>query len=141
MLLRILDETHIRVETNDGGEGLAVDGEPFGPLQMLATSLALCTVSVVQSYGETARLQLNGFAVEVDWVYADDPYRVGRFHMTLHLPEGMSTSRHRAIIRAAETCTVHHTLTHPPAIETELATFTPEAHTHHHSHHEHDHQA
>ena len=139
MLLRILDDTHIRLETDTGDEGLAVEGENFGALQMLAASLALCTVSVVHSYGETARLRLDGFAVEVEWEYAEDPYRVGRFHMTLHLPEGMSTARHRAIIRAAETCTVHHTLTHPPAIETELATFVPEAHTHHHTH-VHDHE-
>jgi uncharacterized OsmC-like protein len=141
MLLRILNETHIRLETNAGEDGLAVEGESFGALQMLATSLALCTASVVQAYGDTARLTLDGFAVEVEWEYVQNPHRVGAYVMTLFLPDGLSTARQRAIIRAAETCAVHQTLSHPPAIKTELATFEPEAHTHHHHHHEHDHQA
>lgn len=138
MLLRILDQTHIRLETDAGEAGLAVEGENFGALQMLATSLALCTASVVQAYGETARLSLEGFAVEVVWEYVEEPHRVGAYTMTLFLPEALSTARHRAIMRAAETCAVHQTLTHPPTIKTELATFEPEAHTHHHQH---DHQA
>lgn len=138
MLLRILEETHIRLESGAGDNGLAVEGETFGPLQMLATSLALCTASVVQAYGETARLSLEGFAVEVEWEYVEDPHRVGAYTMTLYLPEALSTARHRAILRAAETCAVHRTLTHPPTIKTELATFEPEAH---HHHHEHDHEA
>jgi uncharacterized OsmC-like protein len=138
MLVRILDETHVRLETDAGGDGLAVEGENFGPLQMLATSLALCTVSVVHSYGETAGLDLTGFAVEVWWEYVDDPYRVGHYDMTVHVPEGLPAARHRAIIRAAETCTVHHTLTHSPVIETRLATFTPGEHAAHHHHHHHD---
>lgn len=138
MLVRILDERHIRLETAAGEDGLAVEGENFGPLQMLATSLALCTASVVQAYGETARLSLGGFAVEVKWEYVEEPHRVGAYTMTLFLPEALSTARHRAILRAAETCTVHQTLTHPPAIKTELAMFEPEAHTHHNLH---DHKA
>ena len=139
MLVRILDETHVRLETAAGGDGLAVEGENFGALQMLATSLALCTVSVVLSYGETAGLDLAGFAVEVQWEYVDDPYRVGRYQMTLHLPEGLPSNRLGAIKRAAETCTVHHTLTHPPVIETQLATFNPDDIAAHHHHHHHDH--
>jgi uncharacterized OsmC-like protein len=97
----------------------------------------------VHSYGETAGLDLGGFAVEVEWEYAEDPHRVGRYHMTLHVPEGVPPARHRAIMRAAETCAVHHTLTHSPVIEAELATFVPGEHTHdheHHEHHEHDHE-
>ncbi len=140
MLVRILDETHIRLDTDAGGEGLAVEGENFGPLQMLATSLALCTVSVVLSYGETAGLDLTGFAVEVRWDYVEEPYRVGRYDMTVHVPEGLPVARHRAIIRAAKTCTVHNTLTHSPVIDTRLATLEPEDHAaHHHHHHHHRH--
>jgi uncharacterized OsmC-like protein len=140
MLVRILDETHVRLETDAGGDGLAVEGENFGPLQMLATSLALCTVSVVLSYGETAGLDLTGFAVEVRWDYVEEPYRVGRYDMTVHVPEGLPVARHRAIIRAAKTCTVHNTLTHSPVIDTRLATLEPEDHAaHHHHHHHHRH--
>jgi uncharacterized OsmC-like protein len=143
MILTILDEQHVRLQTDDEG-GLAVEGNPFGPLQMLATSLALCTASVIQAYGETARLDLQTFAVDVRWEYADDPYRVGQFWMTLHLPDTLPAARHRAVLRAAETCTVHATLRHSPTIETDLVTFDSaeiqRADEHHHHHHHAEHQ-
>ncbi len=145
MLLHILADEHIRLETAAGGAGLAIDGENFGPLQMLAASLALCTASVIQAYAETAHLDLHEFAIEVRWEYVEDPYRVGRYDMTLHLPEGLSTARHRAIGRVANTCSIHNTLQHPPAIHTKIATLTGDklhghVHHHHHAHHHHDHQ-
>ena len=142
MQLVMLDETHIRLDTAAGGEGLSIEGDDFGPLPMLATSLALCTASVIYAYAETAQLDVDGFAVEVRWDYAENPYRVGRFDLTLHLPESVPAARHRAILRAADTCTVHQTLTHSPTIETVVQTFTPEQGQHMHSHaeHQHDHE-
>ena len=143
MQLVMLDETHIRLDTAAGGEGLSIEGDDFGPLPMLATSLALCTASVIYAYAETAQLAVDGFAIEVRWDYADDPYRVGHFDLTLHLPESVPASRHRAILRAADTCTVHQTLTHSPTIDTVVQTFAPEQaqHMHNHPEHRHDHEA
>ena len=142
MQLVMLDETHIRLDTAAGGEGLSIEGDDFGPLPMLATSLALCTASVIYAYAETAQLDVDGFAVEVRWDYAENPYRVGRFDLTLHLPESVPAARHRAILRAADTCTVHQTLTHSPTIETVVQTFSPGQgqHTHNHAEHRHDHE-
>ena len=140
MQLTILADEHMRLDTGDGDDGLNVVGGPFGPLQMLAGSLALCIASVIHSYGETARLHLHGFGVEVRWEYVEDPYRVGRYDITLHLPEDVPPERHRAIVRAADTCTVHRTLEHPPTMETAIRTFVPgdyappDSHGHHHDH-------
>jgi uncharacterized OsmC-like protein len=143
MQLVMLGDTHIRLDTAAGGEGLSIEGDDFGPLPMLATSLALCTASVIYAYAETAQLDVDGFAVEIRWDYTDNPHRVGRFDLTLHLPESVPAARHRAILRAADTCTVHQTLTHPPAVETVVQTFTPEQvpHIHNHPEHRHDHEA
>ena len=142
MQLVMLDETHIRLDTAAGGEGLSIEGDDFGPLPMLATSLALCTASVIYAYAETAQLDVDGFAVEIRWDYAENPYRVGHFDLTLHLPESVPAVRHRAILRAADTCTVHQTLTHSPTIETAVQTFAPEQgqHMHNHAEHQHDHE-
>ncbi|HEV2125312.1 MAG TPA: OsmC family protein [Chloroflexota bacterium] len=118
MQLHILAHQHIRLKT--AGDGLEVIGESFGPLEMLATSLALCTASVVSTYAETAHLDLTGLEVEVRWEYVDQPYRVGAYTMTLHLPATVPEARRRPIMRAAETCTVHNTLVHPPRITTEV---------------------
>ncbi len=145
MELVILADEHIRLETNHPDEGLNIDGEPFGPLQMLATSLALCTASTIQSYAETARLNIDGLALELHWHYVDDPYRVGGYEMTLHLPEHLPEARRRAIARAADTCTVHQTLHHSAMVATAIQTFShisvaqDEQHVHdHHHHHHHD---
>lgn len=138
MELVILADEHIRLETDHPDEGLNIDGEPFGPLQMLATSLALCTASTIQSYAETAKLDINGFAIELHWHYVNDPYRVGGYEMTLHLPEHLPEARQRAIARAADTCTVHQTLHHSATVATAIQTFShisvaqDEQHLHHH---------
>lgn len=144
MQITIIADDHIRLDTAAEGAELTIDGDHFGPVQMLAASLALCTASVIQAYAETAGLDVHGFAVELAWDYAEEPYRVGRYAMTLHLPAGVPPARHRAIVRAADTCTVHNTLLHPPAIETLVqtldATRTEHQH-HHHAEHHHDHEA
>ncbi len=141
MELVILSDEHIRLDTAGDGDGLSVEGEPFGPLQMLAASMALCVASVIQAYGETAKLDLHGMAVELQWEYAEDPHRVGSYQMTLHLPESVPVARHHAIVRAADTCAVHNTLTHSPSIGTAVTVFAaaaeqmrPHAHHHHHDH-------
>ncbi len=141
MLLTILGSEHIWLDTGGEDEGLAVEGENFGPVQMLAASLALCTASVIHSYGENARLDLTGLAIEIQWEFAEDPRRVGSYHITLHVPPGISEARHRAIVRAADTCTVHTTLSHPPKFATVVQTADPDhlAHHHHQRHHHHHH--
>lgn len=120
MLLHILDTEHIRLEM-DGTDGLDVHGEEFGPIQMLAASLALCTASVMRDYAATAQFHLRQFTVDVRWNYAEHPYRVGHMHMTLEVGPDVPPSRHKALLRAAEHhCTVHNTLTHTTHIMTTL---------------------
>lgn len=119
MRLHVLDDTHVRLEL-DGDDGLDVHGESFGPLQMLAASLALCTASVVSDYATTAQFHLHGFAVDVHWSYAEEPYRIGRMHVLLEIGPNVPPSRHRALLRAAEHCSVHNTLTHPTQITMSL---------------------
>jgi putative redox protein len=141
MLLQLLNEQHVRLETAVGDDGLSIDGEGFGPLPMLAASLVLCTASVLFSYAETAQLDLRGLAIEARWEYAEDPHRVSSYDLTLHLPANIPQARHRALLRVADSCTVHGTLSHPPSITTNIETFEPHAHAHHeHHHHAHEEQ-
>ena len=119
MQLQIIDEAHVRLIFDDE-ENLAVAGEPFGALQMLAASLALCTASVLEDYATTARFHLHSLAIDVAWSYADQPYRVGDMRMTLQIGSDVPASRHKALLRAAEHCTVHSTLKHGATVETTL---------------------
>lgn len=120
MLVHVVSDEHIRVEV-DGNDGLEIHGEAFGPLQMLATSLALCSASVMQDYAATAQFHLHHFAIEIKWEYVEQPYRVGQMHMALLVGDDVPPSRHKALLRAAEHhCTVHNTLTHATHIHTTL---------------------
>lgn len=131
MRIEVVDDTQVLVHAD--GNGLEVTGGSFGALQMLAASLALCTASVLLQYAETARLHLHGLKIGVRWSYVDRPYRVGTYHVDLYLPDGLPEARQRALVRAAEACTVHNTLTHSPELRIGLADApVPAAHAHHH---------
>ena len=102
---------HISIDSEDEHAG-------FGPLHMLAASLATCTASVLESYAETSRQEIEGTRIELTWDYVDNPYRVGEYVMHIHWPSSLPEGRQRALLRVAEQCTVHATLSHPPTITT-----------------------
>jgi uncharacterized OsmC-like protein len=107
----------------EGGAALEIEtADPhldFSPLHMLAGSLATCSVAVLASWSAQAGLDLDGLAIDVAWEYVDDPYRVGRYDMTVHWP-GLPEDRKEAAYRVIEQCTVEQTLLNPPEIETEI---------------------
>ncbi|HEY1014867.1 MAG TPA: OsmC family protein [Herpetosiphonaceae bacterium] len=130
MRLSITGEQSVLLTLEDGPLDISIDTDAphagFGPLQMLATSLATCTGSVLASYAQTAKLEIDGAQIAVEWDYDQQPYRVGAFRMAILWPEAVPEPRRRALLRAAEHCTVHTTLLHPPTIATTLE-FRPAA--------------
>ncbi len=122
MLLHVVAGEHLRLEV-DGAPGLDVHGEQFGPLQMLAASLALCTASVISDYATTAQFKLADVVIDVHWSYSEEPYRIGLMHMHIRIGSQVPHNRRQALIRAAERhCTVHNTLSHGATIKTTLVT-------------------
>lgn len=122
MLIRLDGETRIRVELG-ADAGLAVESGDehvhFSPLHMLAASLATCTLAVLVAWAEHAKLDLDGLAVDVEWDYVEEPYRVGEYRMEIRWP-GLAEERRAAALRVARHCTVEHTLAHPPSIVTTI---------------------
>lgn len=96
------------------------DGEGFGPLQMLAASLALCTASVLHVHAhEVAKIGVGDLAIEVRWRYAADPMRVDRIETVIRWPS-LPERRRGSIERVVAACTVHRTLELPPVLITRL---------------------
>lgn len=120
MRIRVTGETAITVEPAASLEIEEVGEAHFGPLHMLAASLATCTVAVLASWADAVGLRLDDLQVRLGWNYVEDPYRVGTYRMEIVWPSLPDERRNRAR-RVAEACTVHHTLTHPPGIEIDLA--------------------
>lgn len=94
--------------------------QQYSPFHMLASSLAYCTFSVLYSWATHAKIGVDDLVIDVAWTFAEDPYRVGELRLTFEWP-GLPANRLRAAQRAAELCTVHATLTHPPRIEIQSA--------------------
>jgi uncharacterized OsmC-like protein len=116
MRIRVTGETEITVEPAEMLEIEEVGEAHFGPLHMLAASLATCTVAVLASWADAVGLSLDDLEVRLAWNYVEEPYRVGTYRMDIEWPS-LPEERLGRVRRVAEACTVHHTLTHSPAIQ------------------------
>lgn len=121
--LRLHGETDLEAAALDEA-GLEIvgdaDGESFGPLQMFAASLALCTASVLHGYAhEVAKVGVAGLSIRVQWSYGSRPNRVDWIEMVIRWPE-LPDERRKPAERAAASCTIHHTLEQPPELVTRV---------------------
>lgn len=87
----------------------------YSPFHMLASSLATCTFSVLQSWATNRSLSVDDLRIDVSWTFAEKPHRVGAIGVKLEWPSLAPDMRDRAI-RVANLCGVHNTLAHPPEI-------------------------
>lgn len=119
--ITLLSDERIRL---DGGAGaLSIEAESaemtYSPFHMMASGLAVCTHSVLASWGTNAKLGVDDLAIEVGWAFAEEPHRVGSYEVMIEWPS-LPENRRAAAERAAALCTVKKTLEHPPEIRTEV---------------------
>jgi uncharacterized OsmC-like protein len=95
----------------------------YSPFHMLASSLATCIFSVINSWATHAKIPVDDLAIDVRWKFGDDPHRVSDLDVTFDW-KSLPPNRIAAAKRVAELCTVHATLHHPPNITVEPASQT-----------------
>lgn len=98
-----------------GGE----DSAPM-PLELLPAALGTCVAFFVQQFLTTRGLDATGMEVQVFSAGASNPHRIGLLEVTVAVPKGIPEQYREAVRRVAESCTVHHTLTHKPDISVEI---------------------
>lgn len=113
LTLANFDEPEFEVTVDDGVHA------HFSALPMFAASLGLCTASVVETYAERFDVTADDLEIRIDWEYAEAPYRVADIDMGITWPS-LPESRRAAVERAAESCTIHNTLEHPPEVATRV---------------------
>ncbi len=93
-------------------------GEPAdpSPVDYLAASLAGCVGFFVARFLRRKGFEPRGLSVDVTGTMAEGPHRIGAFDIQVHLPAGLPPDLREVAQRAAESCTIHHTLQHPPEI-------------------------
>lgn len=104
-------KVHVDQPRQGGGE----DSAP-GPLELVPAALGTCVAYFVEQFLTTRGVDPTGLEVAVGVAGAADPHRIGRFEVRVKTPAGMPERYRDAVVRAAETCTVHHTLSHTPEI-------------------------
>ncbi len=118
MKITLLADDAIRLDPTPGA--LTVEAPTtdvmYSPFQMLASGLATCTFSVLNSWATHAKIPVDDLMLEVRWKFAEDPHRVSDIAVKFDWPS-LPKNRLAAARRVAELCTVHATLTHSPTIE------------------------
>lgn len=89
-------------------------------LELLSAALASCVALYVHRFCASNSLSSTGLAVEVKPLWKEEPGRIARFDVIVHLPDTIPEKYHAAIEDVARTCPVHNTMTHVPEITVEL---------------------
>jgi ribosomal protein S12 methylthiotransferase accessory factor len=108
-----------KIAVDQPHNGGGADSAPM-PVELLPAALGTCVALYVQRFLMTRALDATGLTVEVTAHGAANPNRIGRFEVVVNLPAAVPPKYRDALIRAAESCTVHHTLTHAPEIGVRL---------------------
>lgn len=119
-------ENRFEIDTQNGK--FFIGPRPDGPpdpssVDYLAASLAGCIGYFVAKFLGRKGIEPKGLFVSVTGTMAEGPHRIGAFDIVVNLPQGLPPELQEVAKRAAESCTVHHTLQHPPAMK-----FTYNAH-------------
>jgi uncharacterized OsmC-like protein len=104
-----------KVTVDQPRRGGGDDSAPM-PVELVPAALGTCVALYVQQFLTTRSLDATGMTVEVNTVGAANPNRISRFEVEVKIPGGVPEKYRDAVKRAAEGCTVHHTLTHEPEI-------------------------
>ena len=91
------------------------------PTELFVASLATCVAFYAGRYLTRHGYSRDGLAVSAGYeMAADRPARVGGIRLTVHVPAGLPADRWAALQAVASHCTVHNSLTAPPAVTIDL---------------------
>jgi uncharacterized OsmC-like protein len=126
MKITLTAEDAIRLEPIPGPMTIEAESEDqlYSPFHMLGSGLAFCTYSVLASWASSAKLHSDDIVIDVRWTFADDPHRIGSIDMTVQWPS-LPAVRQSAAQRVAHMCAIHASLTHSPALATNVITREP----------------
>jgi uncharacterized OsmC-like protein len=122
MKITLLSDDAIRLRPEPGPLTIEARSaeQAYSSFHMFASSLAVCTFSVMHSWATHADLRADDLTIDVRWTFSEDPQRVGEMSLTFDWPS-LPERRLAAARRVAEMCTIHATLKHPPRITIEAA--------------------
>ena len=122
MKITLLSEESLRLEP--GPEMLTIEAptaeQTYSPFHMVARGLALCTMSILQSWAANAKIDTADLRVDVAWSFLEKPHRVGEYRVRLDWPS-LPDARRATAERVAGLCPVKLTMQNAPSFVTEVA--------------------
>jgi len=101
------------IEDGGGDAGMS-------PVELFAGSLGSCVAYFVGRYCTRHQIPCEGFTVDVEWSYAEQPHRVGAVELRVNLPSAVTPEQREKLLKVAHGCTVHQSLAVPPKVEIQL---------------------
>lgn len=99
----------------DGGGDAGVT-----PVELFVGALGSCVAYFVGRYCARHQIPCEGFTVDVEWSYAEQPHRVGAVELRVKLPSAVTPEQREKLLKVAHGCTVHQSLAVPPKVEIQL---------------------
>lgn len=93
-------------------------GEDAGPnpTELFLAGLVSCVAFYARRYLRRHGLDETGLSVDAAYRFGSTPARVSDVDIRIHAPNGLPPERRDALLAVASHCTVHNSITMPPAI-------------------------
>lgn len=98
--------------TAEGGDGSAPE-----PYDLFLSSMGTCAGVYIIYFCESRNIPTDGLSMTLQFERNESSHLVEKIAIDIHLPPGFPGKYRKAVIRAAQMCTVKRTLVHPPEIE------------------------
>ncbi len=95
----------------EGGDGSAPE-----PFDLFLSSLGTCAGVYVLYFCESRGLPTDGITMDLDFERNEKTHAMEKILIHLHLPDQFPQKYRKAVVKAAEMCTVKRTLLNPPEI-------------------------
>lgn len=99
----------LQTDAPKDNEGL---GRFFSPTDLVATALATCVLTTMGIVARRHAIELKGARVTVEKHMQNNPRRIARLPVTLHVPGRFDDKQKKILEAAAHGCPVHKSL-HP----------------------------
>jgi ribosomal protein S12 methylthiotransferase accessory factor len=99
---------------DSGGEGSAPE-----PFDLFLASIATCAGIYVLRFCEKRSIAQDGVRLVQSWERDEKTRRLTTIRLDIEVPPDFPEKYHRALVRAAEQCSVKKTLQDPPAFQVE----------------------
>jgi uncharacterized OsmC-like protein len=90
-------------------------------VDLLAGSLGTCIAFYIARWCKQAGIPHEGFEVNMEYVHDREAHCVPVMKASVRMPADFPEERRAALLRVAQTCTVHNTLCGVPQIEVTIA--------------------